>query len=374
MPSRTPCPPQSRWVVKMGSSLVTAGGQGLCREAIDAWVRQTVQLRKRGIDIVLVTSGAVAEGVLRLGWKTRPQELHRLQAAAAVGQMGLVQAYESAYQQFGLHTAQVLLTQADFNDRQRYLNARSALRTLVDLNVIPVINENDTVATDEIRFGDNDTLAGSVANLVGAHLLVLLTDQAGLYDKDPRHAADARLVSEGTAGDPALEVMAGDGSTWGRGGMRTKLWAATRAARSGAATIIASGQEPDVLIKIADGVTLGTLLKPAQEPLAARKQWLVAGFKPQGELILDDGAIRVLREAGRSLLAVGVTQVRGNFSRGELVLCLSAEGVEIARGLANYSAEETRKIMKQPSDRFKDILGYVGEPELIHRDNLVVNG
>jgi glutamate 5-kinase len=363
----------SRWIVKLGSSLVTNDGRGLRTASIDAWVEQAAALRNRGIDVVLVTSGAVAEGVSRLGWSTRPHALHELQAAAAVGQMGLIQAYESCFQRHGLHTAQILLTHADLSHRQRYLNARSTLKTLLSLGVIPVVNENDTVATDEIKLGDNDTLGGLVANLTEATLLVLLTDQAGLYDADPRQNAGAHLVAEGAAGDPALDAMAGEGAAWGRGGMRTKLRAAAWASRSGTATIIASGHAPNVLVRIADGESIGTLLKPSQEPLAARKQWLAGGLKPQGTLMIDGGAVRVLRESGRSLLAVGVTEVLGEFARGELVLCVGPGGEEVAKGLINYSAGETRRIMGQPSDRIEAILGYVDELELIHRDNLVMS-
>lgn len=361
-----------RWVIKIGSALVTDEGRGLRLDAMEAWVAQAAALRESGVDLLLVSSGSVAEGIARLGWARRPTELHRLQAAAAVGQMGLVQAWESCFQRHGLHTAQVLLTHADLSHRQRYLNARSTLRTLMQLGVVPVINENDTVATDEIRFGDNDTLAGLVANLVEADLLVILTDQAGLYERDPRRDVGAPLVTEAVAGDPSLEPMAGEGGAWGRGGMQTKLRAAALAARSGTATVIASGRLPQVLQRIRSGEAVGTLLKPAQAPLAARKQWLAGSLRPQGALRLDAGAVRVLRSAGKSLLAVGVREVEGDFARGALVVCLDPQGREVARGLVNYSAEETRRIMGQPTDRITAILGYVDEPELIHRDNLVL--
>ncbi len=361
-----------RWVVKIGSSLATDNGRGLRPESLNTWVRQIAELCRAGREVVLVTSGAVAEGVSRLGWSSRPHALHQLQAAAAVGQMGLIQTYEACFQRHGRHTAQVLLTHADLAHRQRYLNARSTLQTLLSLGVVPVVNENDTVATEEIRLGDNDTLAGMVANLIEAQVLVILTDQAGLYERDPRLDPSARMVPEAHAGDPALEAMAGGGTALGRGGMRTKLQAAALAARSGTATIIASGHVPEVLSQIAQGAPVGTLLSPAQETLAARKRWLASGLKPRGRLVLDQGAARVLAQAGRSLLAVGVTAVEGDFSRGELVSCLDGSGREIARGLINYSAEETRRIMGQASDRIEAILGYVDEPELIHRDNLVL--
>jgi glutamate 5-kinase len=362
-----------RWVVKVGSALVTNEGRGLDNEAIGAWVDQLAELRKRGHDLVLVSSGAVAEGVKRLGWNKRPHALYELQAAAAVGQMGLVQAYESHFQRHGLHTAQILLTHEDLSDRNRYLNARTTLRTLLNLGIVPVINENDTVATDEIRFGDNDTLAALVSNLAEADLLVILTDQQGLFNKDPRQYKDAELISEGRAGDPALDTMASStGGSLGKGGMYTKIRAAARAARSGAATIIASGRIENCLLSIAEGENVGTLLVTGEEPIAARKQWLAGQLKVQGRVQLDAGAVKVLKESGRSLLPVGVSAVEGGFNRGDLVSCIGPDGKEIARGLVNYDAEETRKIMGQPSDRIEALLGYVDEPELIHRDDLVL--
>jgi len=364
-----------RWVIKIGSALLTDNGRGLAVGAIDDWVGQIVALRKQGREILLVSSGAVAEGMTRLGWSRRPHALHELQAAAAIGQMGLIQAYESRFQRYGLHTAQVLLTHDDLADRQRYLNSRSTLRTLLRLGVVPVVNENDTVATEEIRFGDNDTLAALVANLVEADLLVLLTDQAGMYDRDPRKDAQAALLSEAQAGDVALEAMAGDaGGTLGRGGMLTKVRAAARAARSGTLTVIASGKEEKILQRLAAGETPGTRLFPARAPLAARKQWLAGRLQVRGRLTLDQGAIDVLRAAGRSLLPVGVTRVEGDFERGDLVVCHSPGGEEVARGLVNYNAGESRRIIGHPSHRIEEILGYVDEPELIHRDNLVLMG
>ncbi|MEW6353611.1 MAG: glutamate 5-kinase [Pseudomonadota bacterium] len=361
-----------RWVVKIGSSLVTADGRGLDVAAMRAWAEQMVALRQRGVEVVLVSSGAVAEGMKRLGWARRPSAVHELQAAAAVGQMGLVQAYESCFQTHGMHTAQILLTHDDLSNRKRYLNARSTLRTLLELGVVPVINENDTVATDEIRVGDNDTLAALVANLVEAGLLVILTDQAGMFDADPRHNPDAQLIHEAQAGDPRLEAMAGGGGALGRGGMLTKVQAAARAARSGAATLIVSGRESQVLERVAQGEQLGTLLTPPQEPVAARKQWLAGHLQLRGRLLLDAGAAKVLRESGKSLLAVGVAGVEGDFMRGEMVACIDPAGKEIARGLVNYGATEARKIMGKPSDQIEKLLGYVDETELIHRDNLVL--
>lgn len=363
-----------RWIVKVGSALLTNDGQGVDREAIAGWAAQVARLRARGVEVVLVSSGAVAEGMTRLGWRLRPHAIHELQAAAAVGQMGLVRIYEGAFERHGIRTAQVLLTHDDLADRSRYLNARSTLRTLLRLGVVPVINENDTVATDEIRLGDNDTLAGLVANLVEARQLVILTDQEGLYSADPRFEQGAELVREGYAEDPALELLAGGSGALGRGGMRTKLRAARLAARSGAASVIASGREPEVLVRLADGEALGTLLRPSQAPIQARKQWLAGQLRPRGRLVLDAGAARVLRREGRSLLAVGVTAVEGHFERGELVSCVGPDGGEVARGLVNYSAEETRRIQGHPSERIESLLGYVVEPELIHRDDLVVTG
>ena len=362
-----------RWIVKIGSALLTNDGRGLDTDAIGAWVEQIAVLRQNGIEVLLVSSGAVAEGMCRLGWTNRPSALYELQAAAAVGQMGLVQAYESRFQRFGLHTAQVLLTHDDLSNRQRYLNARSTLRALLKMGVIPVVNENDTVAYEEIRLGDNDTLAAMVANLVEANLLVILTDQQGMYDSDPRQDANAKLLCEVRAGDPQLEKMAGgSGGALGRGGMLTKVRAAARAANSGTATIVASGRLPGVLQRITEGDNIGTLFTPGQGMVAARKQWLASQLQVRGTLLLDEGAVRVLRESGRSLLAVGVTEVQGEFSRGELVRCLGPDGQEVARGLVNYSATEARRIQGQPSDKIEALLGYVDEPELIHRDNLVL--
>lgn len=362
-----------RWVIKIGSSLLTDEGRGLAVGAIDGWVDQMVALKGDGVELLLVSSGAVAEGLTRLGWSERPHALHELQAAAAVGQMGLIQAYESRFQRYGLHTAQVLLTHDDLADRQRYLNARSTLRTLLGLNVIPVVNENDTVTTEEIRFGDNDTLAALVANLVEAELLVFLTDQPGLFSSDPRTSPDAELIEEAQAGTARLEsVASASGGVLGRGGMLTKVRAAKLAARSGTLTVITSGREENILKRIAVGDFPGTRLYPASEPLAARKQWLAGQLQVRGSLMLDPGAMNVLRGAGSSLLPVGVTRVDGEFERGDLVVCFGPDGEEVACGLVNYSAVESRRIIGHASNRIESLLGYVDEPELIHRDNLVL--
>jgi glutamate 5-kinase len=360
-------------VVKVGSSLVTDEGRGLDAAAIARWAAQVAELRRMGRRVILVSSGAIAEGMQRLGWKRRPHAMHELQAAAAVGQMGLVQCYETGFRSHGLHTAQVLLTHADLADRQRYLNARSTLRTLLELGVVPVINENDTVVTDEIKLGDNDTLGALVTNLVEADALVILTDQAGLYDADPRRNAGASLIERADATDPRLEAMAGGtGSALAKGGMLTKVLAARRAARSGASTVIASGREPDVLVRLAQGERIGTLLAAGTVPLAARKQWLADHLTVAGRLRLDAGAVKALVRDGKSLLPIGVVEVSGEFGRGEVVACLDPGGREVARGLANYSAEETRRIMRRASGEIEAILGYVDAPELIHRDNLVL--
>jgi glutamate 5-kinase len=363
----------ARIVVKVGSSLVTNEGRGVDHAAVARWAGEIAKLTQAGKSIVLVSSGAIAEGMRRLGWSTRPHAIHELQAAAAVGQMGLVHAYETAFAKYGLHTAQVLLTHEDLADRRRYLNARTTLTTLLSLRVIPIINENDTVTTDEIRFGDNDTLGALVTNLVEADVLVLLTDQAGLYTADPRVDAAATLVAHARAGDPELERMAGGaGSAIGRGGMLTKVLAAKRAARSGASTIIACGRESDVLARLHAGETIGTTLACERTSLAARKQWLADHVRLAGRLTLDDGAVRALTHEGKSLLPIGVVEVSGNFGRGEIVGCFARDGREVARGLVNYGAQEAARIMRRPSSQIEAVLGYVDEPELIHRDNLVL--
>jgi glutamate 5-kinase len=361
-----------RVVVKIGSALLTDDGRALDDPAIGGWVDQIAELHLRGIEVVLVSSGAVAAGMARLGWRVRPSAVHELQAAAAVGQNGLTQCYEQHFARHGLITAQVLLTHDDLSNRKRYLNARSALRTLVELHVVPVINENDTVVTDEIRFGDNDTLGALVANLLEADLLVILTDQEGLFDADPRHAPGARLIREGRAGDPGLAAVAGGGGTLGRGGMATKVEAARLAARSGAHTVIAGGRQPDVLSRLMAGERLGTLLGPDHAPMAARKRWLAGQLQVRGTLTLDAGAVKVLRDRGSSLLPVGVKAVAGNFVRGDMVLCVDEQGQRVAKGLVNYGAEDARQILGKASHRIEAILGFMEAPELIHRDNLVV--
>jgi glutamate 5-kinase len=361
-----------RLVVKVGSALVTSDGAGLAIERLAEWARQISQLREDGREVLLVSSGAIAAGMQRLGWASRPHSMHELQAAAAVGQMGLAQAYETCFSQYGLKTAQILLTHEDLADRGRYLNARSTLVTLIGLGVVPIINENDTVVTDEIKFGDNDTLGALVANLVEADALVILTDQQGLYTADPRKNASATLVQEHRADDAVLEGMAGGaGSGISRGGMITKIRAAQRAARSGAHTLIASGHEADVLLRLAQGEVLGTLLFASATPLAARKQWLADHLQLAGSLILDEGAVAALK-AGKSLLPVGVTLVEGEFERGAAVACRAPDGREVARGLANYSSSEARRIARRGSQEIETVLGYLDAPEMIHRDNLVL--
>ncbi len=370
--SRTSLTHSKRWVVKIGSALLTNDGAGLNREGIQNWVDQIAELKRQGIEVVLVSSGSVAEGMTRLGWTKRPTALHELQAAAAVGQMGLVQCYETNFARHQHNTAQVLLTHADLSNRKRYLNARSTLRTLLDLGVVPIINENDTVVTDEIRFGDNDTLGALVANLVEADTLVILTDQQGLFTADPRKDKHATLIDVARAEDPAIQAMAGDGGALGRGGMVTKVRAARLAARSGASSVIVGGRIENVLIGLRNGEKIGTLLVSDQEPMAARKQWIAGHLQTRGEVTLDAGAVQALLSQGKSLLPVGVTKVAGNFERGEVVACLNEAGHLIAKGLINYSALEAQKIIKKDSKDIVSVLGYMDEPELIHRDNLVL--
>lgn len=363
-----------RWVVKVGSSLVTNNGLGLDLEAIEGWAGQLVAMQKAGIQVVLVSSGAVAEGVTRLGLKSRPKQVQLQQAAAAVGQMGLVQAYESCFMRHGVHAAQILLSHDDLSDRTRYLNARSTLTTLLEMGVMPVVNENDTVATAELCFGDNDTLAALVANLINADVVAILTDQDGLFSKDPRINPDAKLIGQASATDSSLAAMAGKGSSLGRGGMMTKLSAARLAARSGTNTLIANGREQQILSRLLEGEELGTLLEADNEPVAARKQWLASQLTLKGKLVLDGGAVKVLKHSGRSLLAVGVRSVSGSFTRGEVVSCVDESGIEIARGLVNYDQSEIVKIKGQSSEKIEALLGYAGEEEIIHRDNLVLSG
>ncbi|WP_202410469.1 glutamate 5-kinase [Pseudomaricurvus sp. HS19] len=372
MSVRDKLPGARRWVVKIGSALLTANGRGLDVNAIAGWVEQLAQLQKSGVELVLVSSGAVAAGMTRLGWTERPEAIHELQAAAAVGQTGLVQAYEQEFQRYGLNTAQVLLDHDDLSNRERYLNARSTLKALTGLGVVPVVNENDTVVTDEIRFGDNDTLAALVANLVEADVLIILTDQDGMFEADPRTNPDAPLISEVAASEPTLDAKAGGGGKLGRGGMATKVRAARLAARSGAHTVIVGGRIAGVVTRLRQGEALGTLLTADQPPQAARKRWLAGQLQVRGRLTLDEGAVRVLKQQGKSLLPVGVRRVDGEFNRGDMVSCVDADGVEVARGLVNYSVQESRRIIGRPSEEIESLLGYVDERELIHRDNLVV--
>jgi len=363
-----------RIVVKVGSSLVTDEGRGLDAEAIGLWCKQLALLVQDGHEVIMVSSGAIAEGMKRLGWTTRPKAIHELQAAAAVGQMGLVQVYESKLRENGIGSAQVLLTHADLADRERYLNARSTLLTLLQLGVVPVINENDTVVNDEIKFGDNDTLGALVANLVEADVLIILTDQKGLFTADPRKDANATLVHEGQAGDPALEAMAGGaGSSIGKGGMLTKILAAKRAAGSGASTVIAWGREPDALLRLTRGEAIGTLLVAQTLKKHARKTWMADHLQMRGSVLIDAGAVVKVRDEDKSLLPIGMTAVQGEFSRGDVIAVRDADGLEIARGLSNYSSAEARLICRKSSAEFERLLGYTGEPEMVHRTNLVLN-
>ena len=362
----------NRLVVKVGSSLVTNEGKGIDLAAVEHWATQIASLHAQGMQVVLVSSGAIAEGMARLGWPRRPNAMHELQAAAAVGQMGLIQAYEVAFAEHGIRTAQILLTHEDLSDRRRYLNARTTLYTLLGLGVVPIVNENDTVVTDEIRLGDNDTLGALVTNLIEAEALIILTDQAGLYSADPRKDPEAEFISLGQAGDPALEAMAGSsGSSIGTGGMLTKILAAKRAANSGGHTIIASGRERDVLLRLAQGERIGTELRALLPVRSARERWLANHLRLRGRVTLDSGAVEALTQGHKSLLAVGVTAVEGEFERGDVVACVDQHGVECGRGLINYSSRDTRRIMRQPSSRIAEVLGSMSDSELIHRDNMV---
>ncbi|WP_040726263.1 glutamate 5-kinase [Thiomicrorhabdus sp. Kp2] len=363
-----------RWVVKIGSALLTNDGQGLNRVALASWVAQMVELKKQGVEVVIVSSGSVAEGMKRLGWSTRPKLLNELQAAASVGQMGLIQAYESEFSQYDIHSAQILMTHDDLSNRKRYLNVKSAIETLLEYGVVPIINENDTVVTDEIRFGDNDTLAALTANLISADVLVIMTDQQGLYNDNPRENPNAELIDEARVSRKDIEAMASpEGGALGKGGMYTKVMAAKRAARSGTATLIASGRAENILPNLFNGLPQGTLLIPDLEPLTARQQWLAGHLQAKGTLVLDAGAVEVLRTSGKSLLPIGVKSMRGNFQRGEMVVCYDQSGHEVARGLVNYSFTEAHKIMGQPSHQIESILGFIEDESLIHRDNLVLS-
>ncbi len=361
-----------RWVIKIGSALLTDNGKGIDQQALSMWVGQAAALSKKGYEVVIVTSGAVAAGMTRLGWSKRPKAIHEQQAAAAVGQSSLIEAYQHEFQKYSKKTAQVLLDHDDLSSRQRYLNARSTLRTLMNLGVIPIINENDTVVTDEIRFGDNDTLAALVANLIEADMLCILTDQKGMFDSDPRKNALAEIIFEKPAMSADLDEMASGGGALGRGGMISKVRAARLAARSGASTMIVGGKIEDVIPRVAGGEMIGTLLYADQQPIAARKQWLAGHLQSRGTVVLDDGAVTVLREQGKSLLPVGVKSVSGDFLRGDMVVCHDAGGEEVARGLVNYCSDDAKKILGQPTTKIELLLGYKDFDELIHRDNLVL--
>lgn len=363
-----------RWVVKIGSALLTDDGKGLNQAAMQQWIEQMVALRSQDVEVVIVSSGSVAEGIKRLGWSKRPTEINQLQAAAAVGQMGLIQAYESAFSKHGILTAQILMTHDDLSNRARYLNASNTIQTLLDQGVIPIINENDTVVTDEIRFGDNDTLAALTANLVSADVLVILTDQQGLYDDNPRTNPNAQLISEAKVSRKDIEAMASpEGGLLGKGGMYTKVMAAKRAARSGTATFIASGREENILPRLKSGEQIGTLLIPDLEPMTARKQWLAGHLQAKGQLVLDDGAVKALKQTGRSLLPIGVLEASGQFRRGEMVVCVNQQNQEVGRGLVNYDLDDAQKILGKASSEIGVILGYNDGEFLIHRDNFVLS-
>ena len=362
-----------RWVIKIGSALLTDDGQGLNKVALSQWVAQMVFLKQQGIEVVLVSSGSIAEGMKRLGWTSRPSALNELQAAASVGQMGLIQAYESQFAEFNIQSAQILMTHDDLSNRKRYLNVKNTIETLLEYGVVPIINENDAVVTDEICFGDNDTLGALTANLISADVMVILTDQHGLYNDNPRENPNAQLISEAKVSRKDIEAMASpEGGALGKGGMYTKVMAAKRAARSGTATMIASGREPDILCKLFKGESFGTLLIPDLEPLTARQQWLAGHLQVKGTLVLDRGAVAMIRSSGKSLLPIGVKSQRGAFQRGEMVVCYDESGHEVARGLINYPANESLKLLGHPSSQIEMILGYLSDESLIHRDNLVL--
>ncbi|MEH6503132.1 MAG: glutamate 5-kinase [Cycloclasticus sp.] len=360
-------------VIKIGSAVLTDNGQGLNHAAINAWVTQISELKSRGIDVIVVSSGSVAEGMLRLGWSKRPHALHELQAAASVGQMGLIQAYEQSFKALGSKTAQVLLTHDDLANRTRYLNARATIKKLLELSVVPIINENDVVANEELRVGDNDTLAAIIANLMSADLLMILTDQDGLFDADPGVSEKAELITQANVDDEILDQAAGGGAgALGRGGMRTKLTAARLASRSGSATIIAPGLKQGVILDVLEGQAIGTLLVPNEAPVSARKRWLTAHLDIKGQLVLDSGAVNALKKSGVSLLAAGVLAVKGTFERGDLVTCVDQTGTEFARGLVNYASDDIEKIKQSKSSDIERLIGFVAEAELIHRDNMVL--
>ncbi|BBN58780.1 glutamate 5-kinase [Hydrogenovibrio marinus] len=374
MQSREAVKKSKRWVVKIGSALLTDDGKGLNLSAMNQWVEQMVALRNQGVEVVIVSSGSVAEGIKRLGWAKRPTEINQLQAAAAVGQMGLIQAYESAFSKHQILTAQILMTHDDLSNRARYLNASNTIQTLLQQGVIPIINENDTVVTDEIRFGDNDTLAALTANLVSADILVILTDQQGLYDDNPRTNPNAKLISEAHVSRKDIEAMASpEGGLLGKGGMYTKVMAAKRAARSGTATFIASGREANILPRLQSGEQIGTLLIPDLEPMTARKQWLAGHLQAKGQLVLDDGAVQALKRTGRSLLPIGVLEASGQFRRGEMVVCVNQQNQEVGRGLVNYDFDDAQRIIGKPSLEIESLLGYNEGEFLIHCDNFVLS-
>ena len=366
------CSTANRWVVKIGSSLITDVRLGIHVERVQSWAQQISDLKQENVEIVLVSSGSIVEGMKRLGWEKRPHEVHLLQVAAAVGQMGLVRTYEIAFEKHGYQTAQILLTNADLANRKRYLNARNTLRTLLEFGIVPVINENDTVTTEEIKFGDNDNLAGLVTNIVDAELLVILTDQKGMFESDPRNDPNAKLIRKAEASDKKLDLVVGPGSQLGRGGMQTKLDAARKAARSGAATVIASGLEEGQLQKIRKNEISGTLLYSSTGRIAAHKQWLAGRLRVAGKLHLDEGAATALLERGSSLLPVGVRKVEGKFERGDLVVCVNPNENEIARGLINYDSTEANCIQGCRTNRIENKLGYIRSHEMIHRNNLVI--
>ncbi len=361
-----------RIVVKIGSSLLTANGQGLDLEAISHWAKQIVDLHHAGHEMILVTSGAVAEGMVRMKLPHRPTDLPSLQACAAIGQMGLIQTWSSVLDRHHIKTAQVLLTHDDLTDRRRYLNSCDALQQLIDWHVIPVINENDTVSTDEIRFGDNDTLAAMVAGQVHADLLIILTDQQGMFDADPRSNPEAKLLSTVRALDETLFEMAGGSGTLGTGGMLTKVRAARLAAKSGCPTLIASGESDRVLARLMAGELLGTLFITDDDRMTAHQQWLAAHLQTAGRLVIDDGAVNAIKTQHRSLLPVGVKAIEGHFDRGDVVECVDRQGKRIAVGRVNFSSRSAELVKGLASDKVYQVLGEARSLEMIHRNHMAI--
>ena len=365
----------ARLVVKIGTSVITNNKNAVCDRMINTLASQISTLQKEGFKVIIVSSGAIAAGVHRMGWKQKPKKISHLQAAAAVGQVSLVETYEKEFKKNGLTTAQVLITGEDFSSRKRYLNSRATFETLLNENILVIVNENDTVSTDEIKVGDNDTLAASIANAIQADLFVILTDQKGLFTENPTSSSQAELIKSVDADDEMLSRVASKShSEFGTGGMETKIKAARIVAGLGIDTIIASGFEVDILLKIKSKNFVGTTILSGKKnkAISAKKQWILNHIKAKGKLYLDSGAIAALVQFNKSLLPVGIVKIDGRFDRGDLVVCMTEKGVEVARGLINYSSLEAEKISGLLSEQIEKELGYMEEPEVIHKDNLIL--